>query len=325
MSNLIEIKDITGLKEPLLKLIEVVSKGIGDFTEPYLMKKRADAKAYELIVINKALRDSNANGEIVYDGEKVSFETSLIDGDIKERALNKTLYQQVKKQKNIENIIEVAQQDLEEADTVSSDKVNEDWITRFFDISENVSDEDMQILWGKILAGEIMKPNTYSLRTLEALRNMSKIEAEVFAKVARFAIKGSVVTFILADKQVLEQYLDIKFSETLLLQELNLISNQELSFTIGTSHKGIGISQFILGDKIVSVEKEEGVPAQNFQVYAFTKIGEELLNLAKTEFHEDYMKSFASKLKTDRVKVKYSQIIRINGSSVEHLTQCVEL
>jgi hypothetical protein len=34
-----EIKDLAGISEPLKKLIDVVSKGIGALSKPYLIKK----------------------------------------------------------------------------------------------------------------------------------------------------------------------------------------------------------------------------------------------------------------------------------------------
>ena len=53
-----EIKDLTGLSEPLKKLIEVASQGIGALSKPYLIKKTADAKDYEIKVIAEAIKDN---------------------------------------------------------------------------------------------------------------------------------------------------------------------------------------------------------------------------------------------------------------------------
>ena len=79
---------------------------------------------------------------------------------------------------------------------MSSDNVDEDWITRFFNIVEDISNEQMQNLWGRILSGEIKQPSTYFLRTLEILRNISPSEAEIFRKVAELALKSEGKSFI---------------------------------------------------------------------------------------------------------------------------------
>lgn len=52
-----EITDLAGLSEPLKRLIEVISGGIGNVSKPYLIKKTADAKAYEIKVISDAMAE----------------------------------------------------------------------------------------------------------------------------------------------------------------------------------------------------------------------------------------------------------------------------
>jgi hypothetical protein len=52
-----EIKDLAGLSKPLTRLIEVISKGVGSVTAPYLTRKNAEAKAHEIRVISDALDD----------------------------------------------------------------------------------------------------------------------------------------------------------------------------------------------------------------------------------------------------------------------------
>lgn len=43
-----EIKDLAGLSQPLTKLVEVISIGIGKLYEPAHIKRMANAKAYEI-------------------------------------------------------------------------------------------------------------------------------------------------------------------------------------------------------------------------------------------------------------------------------------
>jgi len=99
-------------------------------------------------------------------------------------------------QKNIESITQKAALNLEGEPTVSEEPVNQDWTTRFFDYAEDISNIEMQELWGKILAGEIKQPKSYSLRTLDIIRNLSEDEARVFMKFASLAINSSGTLFI---------------------------------------------------------------------------------------------------------------------------------
>ena len=63
-----------------------------------------------------------------------------------------------------------------------AEKPEPEWVSRFFDIAAGITTEQLQYLWGRILAGEIKQPGSFSLRTLDVLRNLSRKEAESFVK-----------------------------------------------------------------------------------------------------------------------------------------------
>ena len=46
----------------------------------------------------------------------------------------------------------------------------------------------MRKLWAKVLSGEVESPGKTSLRTLEALRNLTSREARLFQEVCKFVI-----------------------------------------------------------------------------------------------------------------------------------------
>ena len=56
-----EAKDLIGLSQPLTKLVEVVSSGLGTLYRPREMRSVADAKAYEIKALARA--DAEAEGE----------------------------------------------------------------------------------------------------------------------------------------------------------------------------------------------------------------------------------------------------------------------
>lgn len=76
------------------------------------------------------------------------------------------------------------------------EKFSFDWLMRFFDTVGNISNEDLQQLWGKILANEIAKPKTCALRTLDMIRNMSSEEAKVFSILCRYVMQSGDTCYI---------------------------------------------------------------------------------------------------------------------------------
>lgn len=122
---------------------------------------------------------SDGKLEIIAEAnENTSNDFALIQNEILERKY----FQEIKKQGNINSTINFTMNELENETEVSDEKVDEDWINRFFNTIENISNEQLQQLWAKILAGEIKEPSTYSLRTLDILKNLSFKEAGCFLK-----------------------------------------------------------------------------------------------------------------------------------------------
>ena len=58
--------------------------------------------------------------------------------------------------------------------------VDHDWTARFFSDVQDVSSEDMQQLWARILAGEVERPGSTSIKTLGILKNLDKATASLF-------------------------------------------------------------------------------------------------------------------------------------------------
>lgn len=183
----LEISDILGLSQPLTKLVETVSCGIGKLYEPTHIRRLAKAKAEEIKVISNTITD-NLNLPVSYQNGEIGIDVTDANGLV-QRAQNRFLFQQMKKQQNIEAVIANAYTELDKTDVVSNDLVDEDWISSFFDFVANVSNDQMQILWGKVLAGEIEKPDSFSIRTLDILRKMTQEDARCFASIVPFVLK----------------------------------------------------------------------------------------------------------------------------------------
>jgi hypothetical protein len=124
--------DLSGLTKPVTVLIEKVADAIGVCYEPTRIVKKADAEAKASLIQAKANIDIS---------------------DLQQRALQRFTYEQMNQQLNIESVMNKAIPLLEES--AKPEDVERDWITNTFDKCKNVSDEDMQQWWAKILAGEV--------------------------------------------------------------------------------------------------------------------------------------------------------------------------
>src|SRR5690606_7233918 len=119
----------------------------------------------------------NESGVVVTSPKELPADyIELTTPTLEERTQSRIDHREAQKQLNLENVTAYAAEQLLNEQPVTDEPIDEDWKTRFFNIAEDVSNDEMQALWGRILAGEIKNPKSYSLRTLELLRNFSKEE-----------------------------------------------------------------------------------------------------------------------------------------------------
>lgn len=117
--------------------------------------------------------------------QKIESRGAIEIQDVRQRAAMRWIAEETRRQQNIEAITGKTIPMLNPA--AEPDKLDDDWLVNFFDKSRLVSDDDMQNLWAKILAGEANEPGSYSKRVVAAVSTMSKPEAESFNTLCSFA------------------------------------------------------------------------------------------------------------------------------------------
>ena len=88
-------------------------------------------------------------------------------------------FQEKKRQSNIATVVRQAASALE-GKYVEDHQPNHDWTARFFSDIQDVSNREAQLLYARILAGEVERPGSTSLRTLTILKNLDMPTAILF-------------------------------------------------------------------------------------------------------------------------------------------------
>lgn len=305
MSNKPEIKDLLGLAEPATKLIEIVSGAIGTIYEPRKIKKLADAEAYRIQKLTTTVQETNFNGEIEFLDGKIKINSNNVnDIEIKSLIVNevKRLFNE---NENIKRIADFAYNELENDNIELSEDIDEDWKNNFFDKSKKIYSEDLQFIFGKILAGEIRQPGTYSKRLLNILSNLSQKEATLFNKISKYVLKDSNNSFIISDREILSRF-DITIEDIIDLEEAGLINSNPLNVS-GTNmyqYKGYLITFFEQQPKL--------------RIYCLTNSGKDLEKILNQEISIDYLLEIKKKYNIN--KMNYSFIVerKINGDQITY-------
>ena len=297
------------------KLYNCVSRGLGTFMVPQEVRNIIEKEAEQIEMID-------VEGGIVEETIELYRDKKQPVAEVKElygRTCSRMLYQEMRKQQNIENVVSKAKDELIGDNQVSQEDVNEDWLLRFFNSIQDISNEDMQHLWGKVLAGEIKNPNTFSIRSLDALSKMTKEEAQLFAELQPYMISYRGTVAILNDDDLNKKY-NISYSEILKMSECNLIDSSGLmniTLTIAKEHP----LNIIYDMELLKANNEE-VKKVSIPIYKLTQTGIDILGVVDKKYDKDYFHDVMKYLENNNKEVSFSlhQIVQKNlDGRIEYL------
>ena len=194
-----------------------------------------------------------------------------------------------------------------------------DWFVRFYEAVGNISDEVMQELWAKLLAGEVAEPSSFSLKTIDVLRNLSKKDAELFSLICSHSVMARDQNFLPHYDTYLEKH-NIYYTDIMKLNEQGLIFNDS---TIGFS---MSISQnptvlFWNNDLVMTIESSD---VKNIEIrintYPFTKAGQELAVLVSKSVSEENFIELAKEIanKNQECNLGVYKIVSLDEKSILH-------
>lgn len=311
----------------VIKLWETLAeKGIGSLLSPWqagregrarnevrrqeiLMLAQAEVDAAEIRAGRKQLRP---DGTLLLDNPQGA-EAEKGDGRIEptltlsaavDRGNRAAAAAAARSEINATKAIIFAEDQLASDSQVAPDReVDEDWLFIWREYAGKVSSEDLQRLWGSVLAGEVKSPGRYSIRTLEFLKTLSKPEAEMISKLASYVISGRVAR---SQKTYLESK-GLTFSMLLVMQELGVVSGVDavgLSSTFKSVVEEKFVRALISHSKALIVEHEDPEKTLELEVYLLTAVGREILGLGSFEPDVEYLRLIGIDLLKKGFKVK---------------------
>lgn len=303
-----EIKDLAGLSQPLTKLIEVVSSAVGAAYKPKAIRDEADAQAYARKALARAEKEAEIEGkslQVAYNIDRV--QQALKDHpELAERARQRLLAREVEGQLNVESIADFAAAAL--PDAVSSTPVNSDWRRKFFQEAEGICEQDMQLLWGKVLAGEVSSPGSYSTRTLDTLRQLSRTEAELFRVLCGIAMTGGWVAVPDSNLNSSLKPFGITYGDILTLRDAGLLLDGDgihKDFSQSERLPDGTVRPVVLTNNGVFIEfSGPGVVALQIPALVFTRAGQELQKLNGQNETAPYLSYLATGLRRRGLVVK---------------------
>ena len=191
--------DIGALVPGISKLVDYAASGIGSVAGPMLASWKARREANAKLIAAKGeveaqliLAEGQAQALQKIASAQADARSVLVSPDATVQGeldfgaaiTQRIQFQEEKRQSNIVAVIGQAAQELGDGE-VQDHEVDHDWTARFFTDVQDVSSEEMQHLWAKILAGEVQRPGSTSFRTMSILKNLDRGTARLFRDYAQ--------------------------------------------------------------------------------------------------------------------------------------------
>lgn len=200
----------------------------------------------------------------------------------------------LRQEANVAGAILAAEEQLhDDPSPCSPDDVQEDWLHRWRDGAAGVSRDELQVLWGQLLAGELKAPGSFSLRTLDFVRNLSSQDAELIEIASRFVCEDMLMPW--GQGAMTEAGLSLE--KIIHLSNIGFIGPVSSSLKRGLDRVASGGMHAIViyGDRVVLLERMEGkTPPRGYPSYTLTGVGVELMQLTSPERSSAYLNSICT-------------------------------
>ncbi|MFZ7131930.1 MAG: DUF2806 domain-containing protein [Eubacteriales bacterium] len=267
------IEALGKIAEPVNTVVQKISSATGILYEPVHIRKLAKAEAdAKLIQLETLLGLSRSEAVSIMRRELIRFE-------------------------NYQGILDKA---LPLIGTNSDDSfpsdVDADWLRLHYEKSSICSDEEMQLLWAKILAGEFSKPNSFSKQALVIVEQLGKEDAFSFTKFCSclFEFDGLLAACYFSDQKALKM-LGVSYYSVMQLESFGLIkllSSYMDSIGVESSEPKLNYKYFDISGEIELTKTNSKVETSysfSFGEAQLTRPGSELAKICGASKNLEYL------------------------------------
>ncbi len=306
----------------VIKLWEtLVEKGIGKLLTPWQLGRegqaRIELRRKEILALAQAEKEAEeiraGRKQLHPDGVLLPLLTAQTDATVTDGKREPTLFLEhavqcatqaalasaARSEINATRAVIFAEEQLAADDQEPPARdVDEDWLFTWRENAGKVSTEDLQRLWGSVLAGELKDPGTYSIRTLELLKTLSKSDAARIEKLASYVIGNGIVS---------DDVQEVQFDSLIALQELGILSGVEGGGYIST-YRSVSKTEFrqalLSHNKVLLVEHADPTRELKLQGLLLTGVGKQLLGLGRFVPDCEYLRRVGMRIAADGFKVR---------------------
>ena len=271
----------------------------------------------------KKFEDNSADNSITVGGDYIHnkgvSETALVSVVEQMRAMTNESFSiavdgvytmfQAKCDDNLHTIMAKTEQIINEQKLTLGGYSKIDWIHVYFESAKNTSDTYMQEIWARVLAKELSQPESFSYKTLDALKNMSSEEFKLFEKIHRIMLWSTLTKGDYLKNNGMHWYYLQK------LKEFGMLNLENSSRTIDLEANSD--VKFIVNREYVVFIKNKNEQKKSFDMpcYLFTNVALELSSVTnRLPLELDFVIALAKEIekvrKPESIVVELYKIVR---------------
>ena len=159
----------------------------------------------------------------------------------------------------------------------------------------------MQNVWAKVLAKELETPGTFSFKTLDILKNMSKDDFILLEHMFTVQVDGAIFEGNAFKKHGLD------WKKCLKLKELGLLNLDGTQNTFELKEKKAAVIIFTHNYTLFISNDTESVQKMTSQIYVLTSAALELESVVEYRYTDEFLFDFADDLKknaNEKIKIE---------------------
>ena len=324
----------------IIKLWETIAdRGIGSLLKPWQIRREGRANLEVRRDEILALAQAEADAVAIRSGQKLLMVSGeIVNRPALEAALNihentdraplalpraieiadqNAKADAVRQEVSIAKAVIYAEEELQnDSSEPLQDSPQDDWLLRWRECAAGVSSDELQQIWGKVLAGEVKSPGRFSLRTLEFLRNLSQTEAQAIERISPFVISGVIYR---GNDAVLEAE-GVSFSDLLAMQELGVLAGVDglgLEITWNSNVTASFQKALTCHGALILATAPDPNKIIKLKVCTVTAIGKQVLSLGRFSPNAKMVESVATAIKALGFDVQVGSYFQVGSDQVQ--------